>query len=316
MKWVGILFTMALAFSSVSVEACNIYWSGLQQTLTYSSNVIVQRDAPIGSVVSSETIYVNNTSDYLKCEAGDAQTQYLNWTYGWSATNNIYQTNVPGIGVRVGFSYGGGIWGYIPTTRPMDNAITTTWTLGAQARWQVEIIKTGPVVAGRINSGKYANLTIQGVEILSLFSNGANIVPVACSMTTQSLSFPIGNVLATNFGSTIGTTPASAQTTQNLVLNCDAFANINVSLSGTQNPDIANTSVLALTGQGSAGVASGVGVQLLYNGTPLQLNNRIVLKQSTGGQESFPLTARYYQTKTAVTTGSANTSATLNLTYQ
>ncbi|MCL6720425.1 fimbrial protein [Klebsiella sp. T2.Ur] len=104
--------------------------------------------------------------------------------------------------------------------------------------------------------------------------------------------------------------------TQNLGLNCDVGANINVSLSGTQNPDISDSSVLALTGQGGAGVAKGVGVQIVYNGAPLMLNNRIVLKTSSGGQETFPLTARYYQTRTTVSTGTANASATLNLTYQ
>jgi hypothetical protein len=35
---------------------------------------------------------------------------------------------------------------------------------------------------------------------------------------------------------------------------------------------------MALTGQGSAGTAKGVGVQLLYNGTPLVLNSRLLLK--------------------------------------
>ncbi|HDC4774722.1 TPA: fimbrial protein, partial [Enterobacter cloacae] len=56
--------------------------------------------------------------------------------------------------------------------------------------------------------------------------------------------------------------------------------------------------------------------QLLYNGSPLTLNSRLLLKQSAGGQETLPLTARYYQTLTSVESGSANASATLNLTYQ
>ncbi|HDE1997161.1 TPA: fimbrial protein, partial [Klebsiella quasipneumoniae] len=68
--------------------------------------------------------------------------------------------------------------------------------------------------------------------------------------------------------------------------------------------------------QGSAGVAQGVGVQLVYNNTPLILGNNLVLKRTNGGQEMFPLTARYYQTNTTVTTGIANASATLSLTYQ
>ena len=64
------------------------------------------------------------------------------------------------------------------------------------------------------------------------------------------------------------------------------------------------------------GTAEGVGVQLVYNTIPLQLNNRILLKQSAGGQEAFPLTARYYQTRAVVKPGSANATATLNVTYQ
>lgn len=73
---------------------------------------------------------------------------------------------------------------------------------------------------------------------------------------------------------------------------------------------------MALTGQGNTGTAKGVGVQLLYNGTPLAMNSRLLLKQSAGGVETLPLTARYYQTLGTVQSGTANASATLNLTYQ
>lgn len=54
-------------------------------------------------------------------------------------------------------------------------------------------------------------------------------------------------------------------------------------LTGPQNPDVSDNTVLALTGQGSAGVARGVGVQLVYNNTPLTLGNNLVLKRTTGG---------------------------------
>jgi len=152
---------------------------------------------------------------------------------------------------------------------------------------------------------------------MNLYIGGvASVTQVACNVNTSNLTFPIGDISTSTFGSSVGTIPSGAQNTQNLGLNCDAGANINVMLQGTQNPDVGTTSVLALTGQGNSDVAKGVGVQLLYNGTPLVLNNRIVLKQSAGGQETFPITARYYQTKTSVSTGKANAAATLDLTYQ
>ncbi|MOA33246.1 Type-1 fimbrial protein, A chain precursor [compost metagenome] len=74
--------------------------------------------------------------------------------------------------------------------------------------------------------------------------------------------------------------------------------------------------MLALTNTGQAGTAGGMGVQLLYGGTPLKINNNIVLKATPGGQETLQFTARYYQTNKVVTPGKANSSATLNITYQ
>lgn len=102
----------------------------------------------------------------------------------------------------------------------------------------------------------------------------------------------------------------------NVGLTCDAGTRVNAMLTGVQNTDTSTAGVLQLTGAGSAEVASGVGIQILYNNTPLALNNNIVLKTSAGGQETFPFTAQYYQTKNTVKTGSANAIATLNITYQ
>nr|WP_227657198.1 fimbrial protein [Citrobacter amalonaticus] len=124
----------------------------------------------------------------------------------------------------------------------------------------------------------------------------------------------MGDVQADQF-TQLGT--HSQQTsTANLKLDCDADANINVTLTGTQNPDTADDSVLELSNQGDDKVAAGIGVQLLYNDTPLELNKMLNLKRSAGDQESFPITARYIQTKDKVRAGQANATATLNLTYQ
>ena len=63
-------------------------------------------------------------------------------------------------------------------------------------------------------------------------------------------------------------------------------------------------------------IAPSRGIIYDRNGTPLALNTRLPLTVAAGGQQTFPLTARYYQTKTTVEPGTANASATLNLTYQ
>lgn len=227
--------------------------------------------------------------------------------------NHVYTTNVDGIGIR--FSSGNYFENPSNTFSYEAQASYVEWWGG-----RIELVVTGGVIR-RINAGNDRGGDARGSDgvyrdgLTTTLTDGT-INALACSITTPQLNFIIGDIPASTFGSTVGTTPAGAQNTQNLGLSCNAGTNITVSLSGVQNPDSANTSVMALTGQGSAGTAKGVGVQLLYNGAPLAINSPLLLKRSSGGQETLPLTARYYQTLTSVESGSANATATLNLTYQ
>jgi P pilus assembly protein, pilin FimA len=275
-------------------------------------SVIVQRDTPVGTILKTLSVNHGSYSGMLGCDSPWTEIEQMTLFTSSSSISGVYDTNIAGIGIRVGYapnynfnhflSHDGGV--YLLTSENINAYLVKT--------------VPGAVGAGNLRTGILTKQII--AESSSYYVDtglgSTTIIPVACSISTPNLNFPIGDVLASNFGSSIGTTPAGAQNTQNLGLNCDSGANINVALNGTQNPDVGTTSVLALTNQGSADVAKGVGVQILYNGSPLVLNNRIWLKTSSGGQETFPITARYYQTKTAVTTGKANASATLDLTYQ
>lgn len=325
-----ILFIFLTLASGYSYAGCSNLISSA--TLNFG-NVIVQRDAPSNSAVSGLIYGVQQ--DVATCVdpggtgVANGIVSVLN-TAGSYNGNAVFNTSLNGIGISMGL-LGGFYAGQYD--KPMLAGTTFTsegWSSGPPTRtWTyqpyIQFVKTAALAtSGYINQQiayyrpEYGSTNFMaGVNsgVIPLYISGT-VTVVACSISTPNLTFPIGDVPVSSFGSTVGTTPAVAQNTQNLGLNCDVGANINVSLSGTQNPDISDSSVLALTGQGGAGVAKGVGVQIVYNGAPLMLNNRIVLKTSSGGQETFPLTARYYQTRTTVSTGTANASATLNLTYQ
>lgn len=289
----------------------------LTKTLQFNA-LTIQHDAAVGTVLATVTIPSSGTQLGTCAVAGQTtmndQMMYLGAVS--SGTNGVYNTNIPGVGIS-GF--------YYSATYPFLTP-PSTWTFANGAPTGIgdavstfKLIKTGTITSGVLSNTLVAKVFYSGsptIDTVDIVMAGSSVTQLTCSITTPTLLFPIGDILKSQFSSTVGFSPASAQNTQNLGLNCDAGANINVSLSGTQNPDVGTTSVLALTGQGGANVAKGVGVQLLYNGTPLVLNNNIVLKKSSGGQETFPLTARYYQTKTTVSTGTANASATLNITYQ
>ncbi|MEH5418843.1 fimbrial protein [Enterobacter asburiae] len=300
------------------VSAC--VWSGsVIPPLVKTQNLnptTVQRDAAIGSVINMQWISTGYDAStvFANCYAGDSSKFFYNGIKK-SGYSNVFNTNVEGVGIRIEAS-NSQIYYNNPAEGVVDNHGTPwawyTWGTG----FNVSLIKTGKTKSGDIGSSQ-ATMSLTGLgTLLTLNISGGTITSLSCAIKTPNLLFPIGDILVSNFGSSVGTVPSVAQKTQNLGLDCDAGANINVSLQGTQNPDVSTTSVLALTGQGNADVAKGVGVQLLYNGTPLILNNRIVLKKSLGGQETFPIIARYYQTKTTVSTGKANASATLDLTYQ
>lgn len=275
----------------------------------------VQRDAPVGTVVFSGA--ASNTGSYLTGCSNPLMLgfsmRYNNATLS-SYGNHVYNTNISGMGIRFSsnnyFENPANTFSYNAQTSYVD------WYGG-----KIELVVTGPVSSGALTPGVIGVVTLQGSDgvyrdgLTTQLTSGT-INALACSITTPQLTFPIGDISASAFGTAIGTTPTGAQNTQNLGLTCTPGTNISVSLGGIQNPDSSNTSVMALTGQGMTGTAKGVGVQLLYNGTPLVLNSRLLLKQSSGGQETLPLTARYYQTLTSVESGAANASATLNLTYQ
>lgn len=286
------------------------------QVSTLSVGTInVQRDAPVGTVIFSGA--ATYTGSYLTGCSNPLMLgfsmRYNNATLS-SYGNHVYNTNVSGIGIR--FS----------SNNYFENP-TNTFSYNAQTSYvdwyggRVELVVTGQVSSGALTPGVIGVVTLQGSDgvyrdgLTTQLTSGT-INALACSITTPQLTFPIGDISASAFGTAIGTTPTGAQNTQNLGLTCTPGTNISVSLGGIQNPDSTNTSVMALTGQGMTGTAKGVGVQFLYNGTPLVLNSRLLLKQSSGGLETLPLTARYYQTLTSVESGAANASATLNLTYQ
>ena len=292
------------AFACVNLGTWNLYIP--------FGNVVVQRDVPVGTQIASAVVHPTNEiiSD---CKNGGQQYEKMN-TGPLTAINNVYETGIPGVGIK-GEPWQG-YYGFFTNPAVMQSFPANNYPEDT-APHNFYLVKTGPIQSGVFDDRLIASVYYDtGGNALQFYITNSKVTQILCSVTTPNLTFPIGDVLASTFSNSVGTIPAGAQNTQSLGLNCDAGANINVMLQGTQNPDVSTTSVLALTGQGNSDVAKGVGVQLLYNGIPLALNNRIVLKQSAGGQETFPITARYYQTKTSVSTGKANASATLDLTYQ
>ncbi|MFK3712133.1 fimbrial protein [Leclercia adecarboxylata] len=308
-KTFGALLIMVLWCSSFNVFATCQFADGQgPQTLSFSpNNIIVQRDVPVGSVIYSSS--TGTGQKLLECSES-TNTNYYKMVYlGGVATSitHAYATNIPGVAIAVDLT-----WGYLDNPPSSDNTGEGSVDLPPIS---YKLYKTGDIQSGQFSIGQIGTWSVSGITPVTINMIGGGVTQVACSITTPNLTFPIGTVSKADFGTEPGFTPAKTST-QNLGLDCDKSANINVTLNGQQNPDVSDASVMALNNQGDANTARGVGVQLLYDGKPLIINTRLALKTSSGGRESFPITARYYQTRNSVTVGEANSTATLTLTYQ
>lgn len=276
-------------------------------------DIIVNRDTPVGAVIGTfYTTFSGADRQLVSCDKGNVFYKMIYNNAIPSGIEHVYLTNITGMGISLK-SAGGFHFDSPPTVHSYDTQIGIYQTSPSV----VELVKTGPVTSGVLLPGTVAIL--EGDDHLPALTltlpQPSNITQTLCTLITESLNFELPKVVVADFGSTAGFTP-QASTTKDLMLECEPGANINITLQGNQNPDVNDSSVLAISNEGGSGVAGGVGVQLLYKDKPLQLNAMLNLKVSPGGPETISLSAKYYQTKSNVTPGSLSACAMLNITYQ
>lgn len=313
--WI-IAFLIANSFPAFAT--CNMFsgkgvmaWDNIDIGTIY-----VQRDIPIGQ--KSGTIQLPSlfTGTWFTCQGGELISVSM-FRDAISGFPHIYNTGIPGVGIKAYYtSFTGSTFDNPPRTGITGQGLTADVVgSGMSQGVTVELYKTGPITSNSIDTGLYFQKTYNDLEVVRGTIVAGQVIQLACSLNSSNITVALPDALGNEFTGR-GTTKGDTEFT--IDLECDAGARINASLSGTQNTETADNSILALSGARTPGVATGVGIQLLYNGTPLRLNNNIALKTSSGGQEFPPgsFTARYFQTKDNVTAGSANATATLNITYQ
>lgn len=319
-------FLISFLFCSYSYASCSLGGQGQVADFTFN-DLNIQRDVPVGTVLLQKEVSVPATISILAASGTCTQEMKMNYA-GATKTSlaSVYNTNIPGVGIKV-FTYthsGAGAYVYFENPGKNNSSLTVPTNTSSYVYWTasniatVYLVKTGDITSGRLAAGEIGRVTNleTSTVLFNINTSGGNVNSLACSIESgNGLSFPIGDILTTEFKG-VNSTPDKTSTVD-LKLDCNANANINIKLNGVQNPDSTEKSILALSGnQGQNGVADGVGVQLLYNGTPLEINKLITLKKSSGGKESFPITARYIQTKEAIRPGVANATAVLELIYQ
>ncbi|MGV4091002.1 fimbrial protein [Citrobacter freundii] len=331
--WRGMILLVGMAI-------CQTSWAFCSATGSFSispGTVVVQRDAVVGQPIS-DWLMSNAGVAYQDCNY-DATPQYAinagikNTGAKASITWNgeaVFKTNVPG----VGYVFEG-------RTSVDSNPLPENWTGIASGQSQVfiiqishsagyhpsindqariRLIKTGDITPGALSGspGRFIAGTRENgqwsAELPITFSGG-QITTIACSVTTPDVSVVLNQHKKSEFS---GVGSATEWKAFNIGLDCDKSARINVQIDAAKDPsDVAG--VMKLDSAPGDMAATGVGVQLYFapdDSAVLFGQSRYYYTSPNGGSETVQLKARYYQTTTAITAGTANATATFTLTYK
>lgn len=278
------------------------------------------RDKAIGTVLFNHTVYFPANEQFMaNCWFPEDYRLYAVFMNGWGEFGqSVYKTNVQGVGIRL-TQIGEGGTAYAPTgqfTRvwrdfKYGDPGLFAWKVGDGFR--LELIKTGTISTGTLRTGIYASLDDSAhTPVMSInITDGGSFYTTACEVENKSITVPMGDVKRSEF-TAVGSTAANK--TFNILLNCDASTNIKMTLTATSDSSKA-PGVIALNPASGGTVADGVGIQLLNNNNPVTLGAPITIGTAPGGSSRVEMVARYYQTKSTVTAGEANGTATFTFTY-
>ncbi|HCQ9967789.1 TPA: fimbrial protein [Acinetobacter baumannii] len=334
----GALFTAGLGVYGEANAYCTL---GNKKGGSFSSvdismavgRVVVRPSDPVGMVLRKATFPISDNGSTAICTSySDTITAALTQGYPLSSLgNNIYSTNIPGIGIRLyreaenatNFS------GYYPYTRNLTPGVQYFLASGY---FVVEIVKTAAQTgSGALVPGLYSRYYVSGYMNRPFLTSTVNGDAITIASSSCEIQGNINKVVqlptVTKAGfKGVGSTQGEQTFDMNILcnggINPKGYEEKNViSLSYDFTQDGTNSQVLANTAAASE-KANGVGVQLLWN---YQNKNQVIkkgdklalgtLSSNQTLQYNVPMTARYYQTATNVTAGKVRAMATVTIQY-
>lgn len=284
----------------------------------YIPAIVVPRDAPVGTVLFSQSVTFPIQEFATGCVDGYAYI-YARLNNGLNPdSNGVAPTNLSGIGVRVlvnpitilasSFQAAGSSqeWLAYSTAAPQH---VIAWRGGEGFTFQ--IIKTGPISNGALAPGTYGNISLKDYRVALVYVVGGQFVTSGCSVNSTTVTVPLGSVKRSEFSGVGSTTQTN---TFNILVNCTGSPNVSMTLNAIADSSNA-PGVIAIGASAGNTTASGVGVQLLRNNSPVVIGSPFAIEHTavTGGR--IEMAARYYQTKSTITVGQANATATFTFTY-
>lgn len=325
---------LALTVIPRTARATCWYISGAATTVTFNAGTITLRLNTTPS--TTVPIWTSNTAapanpPVLACD-GSTNGGIINTIAGapTGGDQTLFPTGIPGISYRLlhpdqsnplafypNYPTDSGIFSittnlalyYVGPNLPSDNSVLN----GQLSQWKIDICSNPNFNKGGKYKGCNDPVSPQPVETFNISANIIVQVPT-CSVSpgSQNMTVTLPTVGSQAFvgqGTTTGQTPFSLQLT-----NCSSNLSVNITLDST-NAQAGATGVIAPSG--SAGYATGIGVQVLNTDgvTPIAFGSSLNTGTTTSSNYTINLFARYYQTAPTITTGLVQGTATFTLSY-
>ncbi len=318
---------VALLWSNSSFAACYLSNNNYiaQNVLMNIGEIVIDPNAVVGTILKTGSFPISEVSNVAYCNGsgGSSIGSVRNGTLVTGVLNNVYTTNIPGIGVRL-YRDSGEIQTYYPHTIPFNNTDNIRLVGG---QFKVDIVKTGAITGtGALSSGLYSTYFFNGngaskpVLTSTLDANGIIIVNPTCSYRdgTDNQTVELDSVGAREFNG-IGSTAKPKEFSIKFKCNGGSQVDQKLKVALTYNALDANNGVIKNTE--GAGYAKGVGIQVLTTtATPQAMKSTIPVDvadvlRNVESQPELKLKAQYYQSETNINAGNVFATATITMIY-
>lgn len=338
MKSRSFLFTLFILFTStISVKAS--YALDNQATCKFDSgygmNISTLSLAPVINIRAGMPVktllwdsgWLNGGNTAITCgDSGDSsktfsvQGGYMNNMTLSAVGDAIYDTGIPGIGVKVFYSNSHDV------SVSSANSVLEYPRKSRSVMIQGEQSKYSPVSEYKIqfwSTGNYANgstvfpsplASTQYGDLLTnqvSLSNTRFVVNLVGCTVQSSVNVDLGTVIAATF---TGVGSTSDWKNFPIPLSCYAGTKISTTIDATQDPSNVAGVIKLLPVDNSA---TGLGVQLSYSDGPVVVfGEKTLFKESSSTTENIELATRMYQTQEEVKMGKVSAVAYLTMTYE
>ncbi|ENX57164.1 MULTISPECIES: fimbrial protein [Acinetobacter] len=334
----SVLLTAGLGIYTEANAACRMRSYTANDVLMSVGRVVVRPSDEVGKILRKATFPISsvggdNATVVDNCNSSDRLIAELSQGYPLSSQgNNIYTTNIQGIGIRLyrEAENASNFSGYYPYVR---GGLTSGRRYNlASGYFVVEIVKIAEQTgSGALVPGRYSSYYVQGYSdrpflTSTVLANAITIASSSCELQGNiNKVVQLPTVMKSGF-SGVGSTQGEQAFDLNILCNGGknptGYEEKNqISLDFDFPQDGTNNQVMANTAPNST-KANGVGVQLLWK---YQNKNQVIRKgdkldvgtvnSNQTVQYNIPLSARYYQTATNVTAGTVRAMATVTIQY-